>query len=67
MKSVEECDDRRAYTVRLTAAGRRAFRKMARIHEKRVAELLDGVVSNDRKKLITLLSQLEQQLHSRSQ
>jgi DNA-binding MarR family transcriptional regulator len=60
-------DDRRAYTVCLTAAGRRAFRKMARIHEEWVAELLDGVVPNDKKKLIALLTQLKQQLYSRSQ
>jgi DNA-binding MarR family transcriptional regulator len=60
-------DDRRAYTVCLTAAGRRAFRKMARIHEQWVAELLDGVVPNDKKKLIALLTQLKQQLYSRSQ
>jgi hypothetical protein len=40
---------------------------MARIHEEWVAELPDGVVPNDMKKLIAPLSQLKQQLHSHCQ
>lgn len=54
--------DRRAYTVRLTAGGRRAFRKMAKVHEGWIAEILDGVAPTDKEKLIKLLSQLKQQL-----
>lgn len=35
-------DDRRSAIVRLTAAGRTQFARMARIHERWVIELLDG-------------------------
>ncbi len=34
--------DRRAFRVRLTAAGRRQFRRMAAVHEGWVVELLEG-------------------------
>jgi DNA-binding MarR family transcriptional regulator len=36
-------DDRRAWIVRLTPAGRRAFEAMAREHERWILELFDGV------------------------
>ncbi len=63
VERVPDPDDRRAYTVRLTAGGKRAFRKMARVHEGWIAELLDGVAPTDKEKLIKLLSQLKQQLN----
>ena len=53
--------------VRLTAVGRRTFRKMARVHEGWVAELLDGVSSEEKEKLIQLLSRLKQQLNQPSE
>lgn len=55
--------DGRAYSVRLTTAGKRAFRKMAKVHEAWIAELLGGVSSSEKEKLIQLLSRLKQHLN----
>ena len=60
-------DDGRAYSVRLTAVGRRTFRKMARVHEGWVAELLNGVSPDEKEKLIGLLSRLKQHLNHPSE
>jgi DNA-binding MarR family transcriptional regulator len=54
--------DRRAYCVRLTANGRRVFRRMARLHEDWIAELLDGISTSEKEKMIRLLSRLKQHL-----
>jgi DNA-binding MarR family transcriptional regulator len=58
--------DRRAYCVRLTPSGRRAFRKMARLHEGWISSLLEGVSSSEKEKLIRLLSRLKQYLNAKS-
>lgn len=63
VERVPDPADGRAYSVRLTAAGKRAFRKMAKVHEVWVAELLGGVSSNEKEKLIHLLSRLKQHLN----
>jgi DNA-binding MarR family transcriptional regulator len=55
--------DRRAYSVKLTASGRRAFSRMAAAHEEWITELLGGVSSRDKGKLIELLSQIKQHLN----
>ncbi len=60
---VPDASDRRAYSVKLTAAGRRAFARMAASHEQWIAELLGGVSSKDKGKLIELLSQIKQHLN----
>lgn len=60
---VPDASDRRAYSVKLTAAGRRAFARMAASHEEWIAELLGGVSSKDKGKLIELLSQIKQHLN----
>jgi DNA-binding MarR family transcriptional regulator len=60
---VPDRNDRRAYSVRLTAAGRRAFERMAAVHEEWVAELLGGLSSAEKAKLIELLSKVKQHLN----
>jgi len=63
VERVTDPGDRRAYSVRLTAAGRRTFRKMARVHEEWITELLEGVSPDEKEKLISLLSRLKQHLN----
>ena len=63
---VPDPKDRRAYSVKLTAAGRRAFERMASVHEGWIAELLSGVSAQDKSKLILLLSQMKQHLNDPS-
>lgn len=60
---VPDPKDRRAYSVTLTPAGRRAFAEMAAVHEGWIAELLKGVSSEDKGTLIDLLSQMKQHLN----
>ena len=60
---VPDARDRRAYSVKLTAAGRRAFERMAAAHEGWITELLGGVSPQDKGKLIELLSQIRQHLN----
>lgn len=64
---VPDPNDRRAYSVKLTAAGRRAFERMAVVHEGWIAELLGGVSVPDKAKLIQLLSQMKQHLNEPSE
>jgi DNA-binding MarR family transcriptional regulator len=56
--------DRRAYSVMLTPAGRRAFAEMAAVHEGWIADLLKDVSPDDKGKLIELLSQMKQHLNA---
>lgn len=63
VERVPDPADGRAYSVRLTVAGKRAFRKMAKVHEVWIAELLGGVSSSEKEKLIQLLSRLKQHLN----
>jgi DNA-binding MarR family transcriptional regulator len=51
--------DRRAYAVRLTAKGRRAFDTMALAHERWVIELLSGLDAGERKRLHALLGRIK--------
>ncbi|MDC8757591.1 MarR family winged helix-turn-helix transcriptional regulator [Janthinobacterium fluminis] len=60
---VADPKDKRAYSVKLTAAGRRAFAAMAVVHESWVAELLHGVTPQDKTQLIDLLSHMKRQLN----
>ncbi|MES2320981.1 MAG: MarR family transcriptional regulator [Pseudomonadota bacterium] len=55
--------DRRVYTVKLTDAGRRAFARMAAVHEGWIAELLQDMSADDKAQLIGLLSQMKQHLN----
>lgn len=60
---VPDPKDRRAYSVRLTAAGRLAFAEMALVHESWIAELLHDIPAQDKAQLITLLSQMKRHLN----
>ncbi len=55
-------DDRRAYSVKLTPAGRSAFDRMASVHEGWVTELTAGLPAADKATLIALLSTLKDHL-----
>ena len=51
--------DRRAYRVRLTRAGRKAFGDMARAHEEWIAELLAGLSRREHAELYRLLAKVK--------
>ena len=51
--------DRRAYIVKLTPEGRKAFKKMAEAHEKWIVELFGGVADKERQQLHALLAGLK--------
>ena len=52
--------DRRAFRVRLTRAGERAFGEMARAHEQWIVELLEGLTRREHVDLFRLLARLKQ-------
>jgi DNA-binding MarR family transcriptional regulator len=51
--------DRRAYRVRLTRAGRKAFAEMARAHEEWIVELLGGLSRREHAELYAQLAKLK--------
>jgi DNA-binding MarR family transcriptional regulator len=51
--------DRRAWSIRLTSAGKKSFSEMARAHEQWVVELLAGLTSRERDELLKLLAKLK--------
>lgn len=53
-------DDRRAFVVRLTPAGRKAFMRMAEAHEAWVARLFAGLLAPERRQLHALLAKLKE-------
>ncbi|WP_367949049.1 MarR family winged helix-turn-helix transcriptional regulator [Paraburkholderia sp. NMBU_R16] len=55
-------NDRRAFSVRLTPAGRLAFDKMARAHEQWVVELLGGLGRDEKSKMHQRLAKLKAHL-----
>jgi DNA-binding MarR family transcriptional regulator len=56
--------DRRAYSVKLTPAGRRAFADMAAVHEDWITELTGGLSPTEKHTLIDLLSKMKQHLNA---
>lgn len=56
--------DRRVYSVKLTAAGRRSFNRMAQAHETWVAELLGGISTAEKKQLDNMLARMKQHLQA---
>jgi DNA-binding MarR family transcriptional regulator len=54
--------DGRAYSVRLTPAGRRSFKRMAARHEGWIIELMSGLQENERATMMTTLSTLKRGL-----
>jgi DNA-binding MarR family transcriptional regulator len=61
---VPDPKDGRAYSVKLTPAGRKAFATMAAVHEGWIAELLQDVSPADKGTLIELLSDMKQKLRT---
>jgi DNA-binding MarR family transcriptional regulator len=57
---VDDATDRRAWRVKLTRAGDKAFAEMARAHEEWVIELLGGLSRRDSDALMQLLARLKQ-------
>ena len=57
-------DDRRAWRVRLTAAGRRSFRAMAEEHERWIVEMFAGLPSRDIAQLNELLGRVKTHLRT---
>jgi DNA-binding MarR family transcriptional regulator len=60
VERVDDASDRRAWRVRLTRAGDKAFAEMARAHEEWVVELLSGLSRRDADSLMQLLARLKQ-------
>ena len=54
-----EPDDRRAYRVGLTRAGRRAFGEMARAHEEWIVEMLRGLTRREHAEIYRLLAKVK--------
>jgi DNA-binding MarR family transcriptional regulator len=63
---VPDPNDRRAYAVKLTAAGRRAFERMASVHEGWIDDMLGGLAPNEKSKLIELLSKIKHHMNQSS-
>ena len=63
VRRVETPDDRRAYLIRLTPAGKRAFDKMAAAHEEWVIELLGGLSNTEREQLGRLLGKVKEHVN----
>ena len=60
---VPDPKDRRAYAVRLTPAGRRAFAEMAAVHEAWIEDLLKDIPPDDKGQLIDLLTEMKRKLN----
>jgi DNA-binding MarR family transcriptional regulator len=60
-------NDRRAYAVKLTAAGRRTFKRMATVHEAWIAELFSGLLHEQKNSMFDLLSQIKTHLNTPAQ
>jgi DNA-binding MarR family transcriptional regulator len=65
VRRVPDPQDRRASIVKLTAAGRRAFARMATVHESWIEELLRDIPDADKAAMIELLARLKRQLDER--
>lgn len=63
---VRETDprDRRAFRVRLTAAGLRQFRRMAQAHEQWIVTLFKGLTAKQKEQLVRLLGELKSHISS---
>ena len=60
VERTDEPADRRAYRVRLTRAGRKAFVEMARAHEEWIVELLAGLPRREHAEIYRLLGKMKQ-------
>ena len=55
----DDPEDRRAYTVKLTAAGRTRFARMAAVHEQWAIELFAGLNASEKTQIHRLLAKLK--------
>ena len=60
VERLDEPADRRAFRIRLTRAGDKAFAEMARAHEQWVVELLAGMCRREQDELLRLLAKMKQ-------
>jgi DNA-binding MarR family transcriptional regulator len=60
VERLDEPSDRRAFRIRLTKAGQKAFAEMAAAHEEWVVELLSGMSKKDQDELLRLLAKVKQ-------
>jgi len=60
----DDPEDRRAYTVKLTATGRTRFARMAAMHEQWAIELFAGLSSSEKTQVHRLLAKLKLHLGS---
>ena len=60
VERVPQPSDRRAFRVRLTRAGRRAFAEMAGEHETWIVEMLSGLTRREHNELLGLLAKVKQ-------
>lgn len=67
VQRVPDPADRRAYSVKLTPAGRQAFVEMAAVHEGWVADLFGAMTGADKAQLIELLDKMKRQLNERNE
>ncbi len=66
VQRVADSKDRRAYTVRLTPAGRRAFKRMAVVHEAWIIELLAPLKPEQKHLMYQALGLIKQALQQDS-
>ncbi|HUL64482.1 MAG TPA: MarR family transcriptional regulator [Burkholderiaceae bacterium] len=64
---VDHPTDRRAYTVKLTASGRRLFSRMAAAHERWIVGLLAGLDASEQEQVYRLLARLKQHLQANTE
>lgn len=63
VERVPDPEDRRVYSVRLTAAGRRSFNRMAQAYETWIAELMGGLSASEKKQLDDMLARMKLHLN----
>lgn len=63
---VPDPNDRRVYLLKLTPAGRRAFARMAEVHEQWIREMTGGLTQSEKSTLIQLLSKMKNHLNAAS-
>jgi DNA-binding MarR family transcriptional regulator len=64
VERIPDPQDRRVYSVKLTASGRRSFNRMAQAHESWVAELMGGISAVEKRQLDEMLARMKQHLHA---
>lgn len=63
VERIPDPQDRRAYSVKLTAGGRRSFSRMAQAHDNWIAELMGGLSAADKKQFDDMLARMKQHLN----